>query len=151
MFSCFCSLSLAGRSERPVFFRAERGAVEFGIIEGMANIAFVVARCAKTQTGFAIRFERQPDSSWFATKTSSLQEQATAREGYGATNIDGAMYIAADYTGCPACKAQSYFKCGQCGRVNCWDSMMKVVTCGWCGGSCTIEGSIKDLKAASDL
>jgi hypothetical protein len=117
----------------------------------MANIAFVVARCAKTSGGFAIRFEKQADSSWLATRTTPLQEQATAREGYGATEVRGVMSIAPDYSGCPACKAKSYFQCGRCSRVNCWDGVTKTIECSWCGNSGPIEGSIKDLKGASDV
>jgi hypothetical protein len=117
----------------------------------MTKTAFVVARCARTRCGFAIGFERRPDSSWLATRVIPLKEQATSREGYGTTEVTGTMSISAAYPGCPACESKSFFECGRCNRVNCWDGASKAVNCAWCGNSGAIEGSIKNLKGALDV
>lgn len=111
----------------------------------------VIARCARSRLGFAIRYDHHPDGNWWASHVINLEEKEIARGGYGRAALTGSFFMAATYPGCPHCSARSIFKCGQCSQINCWNTMDRVVSCVWCGGGGELAGTLTDLNTVGDV
>ena len=45
----------------------------------------------------------------------------------------------------------SFFSCGTCGKLTCWDGATKTVKCGHCGKVSDIEGTISTLSTGEDI
>ena len=52
--------------------------------------------------------------------------------------IKGSFIFDEEYPGCPHCGAQSFFTCGKCGKITCWDGS-DTATCAWCGNKSKIQ------------
>lgn len=114
------------------------------------NIVIVSNRCSRSKQGFGIRFERRNDKLWAATWAFGLKESAAKKEGYDKTRVKGSFVIEPEYPGCPHRRAKSFFLCGKCGHVACYDDESARVVCPWCARSGEIGGAIESLEAGTD-
>lgn len=114
------------------------------------NIVIVMARCCRGAQGFGLRFERRSDIQWLATWAFPVRIGLAEREGYDRSQISGAIQTASTYPGCPHCGNRSFFRCGACGKVACWDGESRSVTCPWCGNGGELSGMIKSLEGGTD-
>lgn len=67
-----------------------------------------------------------------------------------ATTISGPFEFAAEYGGCPECGDGSFFRCGECDSLLCWDGETDPVRCPWCGETCYNEGDVGSLDGTKD-
>jgi hypothetical protein len=65
----------------------------------------------------------------------------------GRIAMTGSFGIAGDYAGCPACRADSYVRCGECGEMCCWRSNTTHHTCAKCGSHGRVQGHIDSAEA----
>lgn len=121
-----------------------------GSSAGSRNIVIVAARCGQTAGGFGIRFERTGEAGWSATWAFALKESAARREGYDRSEIKGTIQLSPSYPGCPHCAKAAIVRCGNCGKVSCWDGEVRVVTCPWCKNQAELAGSITTLTSRND-
>jgi hypothetical protein len=66
------------------------------------------------------------------------------------TTISGPFEFAPEYQGCPECGDGSFFHCGDCDSLLCWDGETDPVQCPWCGQTCYDEGDVGSLDGAKD-
>jgi len=100
--------------------------------------AVIIAKCEKSGQSFAIRAEKERNS-WLFTWTFKINEKVMRKEGYEKTRIGGAIDLTQDYPGCPHCNAMSFFQCGACNKISCYDHKNEIVKCHWCGNSSTLS------------
>ena len=114
----------------------------------------VKAVCSIQKKYFGINFAKNTkDSTWEAYSTMKIDESMSKKEGYGHKMIDG-IRIRHDYTGCPYCKANSFFLCS-CQTLSCSGTVKTVegkttAICPNCG-PITLSGQIKTLDSLADL
>ena len=113
------------------------------------NVVIVLSRCSRSRQPFGIRFEEKGRNCWIADWAFPLKETTARREGYDRGEIAGSFTFDPAFPGCPSCRASSFFKCGACGKVNCWANET-VITCSWCGNRGGIEGQVDRLGAGGD-
>lgn len=112
------------------------------------SVAIVLSRCQKHGAEFGIRFEKIADN-WTADWAFLLKAGTSKREGYGETRLTGSFGFSDKYPGCPGCSNSSAFLCS-CGKVSCWDAVLRTVICPWCNNTVKLEGAINDLLAGHD-
>ena len=110
------------------------------------NAKIIMSKCRKTKKAFGIRFEEISPKNWNANWTFKVSESSAKKEKYESEKIAGSFWLDAKYPGCPYCGGKSFYVCGQCGRLNCWDLETKSVTCAECSYTGEIGGSITELK-----
>ena len=115
----------------------------------MRNVVIVMGKCGATQKGYGMRFERRGGANWVATWAFSIKESLAKKEGYENSNIEGSFSFDEKFPGCPYCSSKSFFACS-CGKVSCWDSEARIVTCPWCKKSAEIGGQVTSLTAGGD-
>jgi hypothetical protein len=113
------------------------------------NVVIVMSRCSRSGMGFGIRFEEQTHGKWSGDWAFAVKEQAARKEGYGGSEITGAIALAKRYPGCPHCHASGLYKCS-CGKVTCWDGEPRIVTCPWCKHAGQPLGPVESLHAGGD-
>jgi len=118
---------------------------------GTRKVAIVVARCAKAASGFGIRFEQPSEGQWFATWAFGVTEGRANREGYDRSELSGTIKVHPSYPGCPHCATRALVRCGDCGKVSCWDGETRLVSCPWCQSQAQIEGMIRKLTTSIDV
>lgn len=116
----------------------------------LPNVVIVLARCARSAGLFGMRFEEKMKRQWLADWAFAIKERTARREGYDRAQITGYISLAPDYPGCPYCGAKSFFKCGTCEHVVCWDGDSRKVTCSWCGSTGVLGGSLESLSVETD-
>ena len=127
-------LSLLGHEVRPA---ATNGGY------GRAGHLHVGMRCSTTARHLMGTFRATPEAIALV-RTSVLSGPLT---GEIARTARGAYRVSADYPGCAACGALSYFQCGGCGTVSCW----RATPTGWCaacGTNAVISGRITTIAVA---
>ena len=123
---------------------------ETPVISGSPNVVFVMARCSRSRNTFGVRFEEKDNGQCLADWAIAIKETTARKEGYGRSEIAGAIGRDLAYPGCPYCRATSLFKCS-CGQVACWDRDCYTVPCPWCGSTGELSGSVHSLSGESDL
>jgi hypothetical protein len=113
------------------------------------NVVIVLARCRGTGKLFAIRFEEKVAGQWQADWAFPVKEDIAKREHFDRGEITGSFNFAPTYPGCPVCRARTCFRCS-CGKVGCWNTEEKQVTCPWCHRTVAIEGIVTRLSAGGD-
>jgi len=96
------------------------------------NVRIIFARCNDLHHGFGIRVEEKELSNWCCDWTFPLTKQHARREKYHETIIQGNIFVDTQYPGCPHCGSKSIYKCGNCGKIACWNSEDLTVVCPWC-------------------
>lgn len=91
------------------------------------------------------------DKSAFSSGIGAVDRSGTP-DGAGGpgTTISGPFEFAAGYAGCPQCGDGSFFHCGECDGLLCWDGKTDPVECPWCGQTCYNEGNIGSLDGTKD-
>jgi Zn finger protein HypA/HybF involved in hydrogenase expression len=99
----------------------------------MKKIASVVlAKCQQNKKIFGIRCEKTTNS-WNLTWAFPIDEKKSVSEGYGETLIKGELSFSCQYPGCPYCKASSFFQCGKCHKIGCFEFNTSKGKCPHCG------------------
>jgi len=111
----------------------------------------IVGKCALGRGLFGMRTEKTESSSWLITWSFPIDEVSAGRENYGDTEVTGAIAFATGIRCCPRCQADSFTRCGSCGKVTCWRSEVTTSTCQWCGDSGVVSGSITSLSVSRDV
>lgn len=139
-------------------------------IEGMQ--VEVATRCVRTRDLFQIVFEEQQPGLWFARYVVDPRDEVdevevAADDGltilrgmWGRltgptpaprpmpTPLTGSFHQGPDYPGCPYCRGSSFWRCGICMQLNCWDRMTSYVTCVWCTTAAPMgSGPLSSLTA----
>lgn len=96
-----------------------------------ANV--VLAKCTKSKKMFGMRVQQQ-NSDWIRTWAFPIEEKTASKEGFDNVSIQGSLQSTEDYPGCPYCKANDFFSCGKCERLNCYHGE-EITTCKWCGNT----------------
>jgi hypothetical protein len=103
----------------------------------------VMASCQQSKLPFGITVHRAGkvfEFNWaFKISASSAK-----REGFESNKVNGNIFNANTYPGCPHCGATSWFQCGNCKRFVCMRPDQKIVKCPVCGN----EG---EVYAAEDF
>lgn len=94
-----------------------------------ANIMLI--KCEKSKKVFGARIQKTESNDWIRTWAFEINDKNAMNEGYDKTNIQGSLAASAEYPGCPYCGTNAFFKCGKCGKINCYNKEA-VVTCNWC-------------------
>ena len=115
----------------------------------LLKVVIAAVRCLKTGKLYGIRFEEKSRNRWIGDWAFPLKENQAGKEGYDKTTIAGSFDFGETYKGCPYCESKGIFKCS-CGKINCWDGVVKFVTCRWCGGKGELSGSIESINSGSD-
>ncbi len=100
--------------------------------------AVIIAKCEKSGKNFAIRTEKRLDI-WQFTWAFKINEKSIKKEGYEKTNIAGAINLDQEYPGCPHCNGTSFFQCGICHKISCYDHKNTKVKCLWCNHLITLS------------
>lgn len=105
---------------------------------------FIVVRCQpRSRLPFIVRF-RQRGREWVYENATAIPERKVG--GGDFVNLSGTFVKGPAYPGCPHCSARSFFMCGSCQRLTCWDQRTQTVTCSWCGKSGRLEGTITAIS-----
>lgn len=120
-------------------------------MKSFPNVVIVSARCSRTRHLFGVRCEEESRQQWIIDWAFALDETQARREGYDkSTAITGQFALDTSYPNCPYCEtAQSLFKCG-CGKIACWDSESRFVSCPWCGEGGELGGAVSSMAAGHD-
>ena len=114
------------------------------------DMAVVAARCYRSKALFGMSFKKTKEEEWHLYWAFLLKETSAQREGYDRTQISGQLITDPQYPGCPHCSSKPYYRCGTCGRVSCWDGIIRTVTCPWCGAVGPLSGTLTSLDAGQD-
>lgn len=105
----------------------------------------VMSRCYKTKKLFGIRFDKEKNNVWKAAWAFPLKEGAEKREKGFSVTIKGKFTIGTEYPGCPYCKNPSYYLCGNCKKLICYDTKIIHVTCPQCGYEGDLDSAITEI------
>jgi hypothetical protein len=87
---------------------------------------------------------------WAFTWAFPVERGQAKREGYE-SRIAGAFKMTTDYPGCPHCRSRSFFQCGSCRALVCWDGETAYLQCPSCSTSGPLEGQISEMETGTDL
>lgn len=110
------------------------------------KVFIVLSKCTQSKRAYGIRVEDTGKNQWDCDWAFPVDEARAKREGYDRVQIKGTFSISPKYPGCPSCGNKSFFKCGKCSKLTCWDSNKKQITCAWCGTQGYIESEIGDME-----
>lgn len=103
----------------------------------LSNNAFaVMAMCTKNNEHFGITVDPREGSYTFCWGFKIKKEQAK-REGYDSKSVHGAINYDKEFNGCPYCNAKTFYICGRCGKIVCYNGE-EYVTCPNCGSIGTV-------------
>ena len=97
-----------------------------------ANI--ILIKCEIAKKVFGARVQKTENNDWVRTWAFEINDKIAINEGYDKTNIQGSLSAVDEYPGCPYCGTKGFFKCGKCGKVNCYNGE-EIATCNWCGNT----------------
>src|SRR5688500_2221930 len=90
----------------------------------------LIARCRQDAGLFGLRAEDRTNS-WYVTWSFRINEKVARREKYEGTIINGTIQVDPGFPVCARCAADSFAKCGTCGRLSCWMSGDPQWFCKW--------------------
>ena len=114
------------------------------------EVKVVISRCEREKKIFGIRLEKNSIGKWIATWAFPLKESSLGYENYWQEKITGTVSLGEEYPGCPYCGAHSFFHCGICDKLSCYDGS-EIAKCANCGDEGRITGVIEELKVGSGL
>ena len=101
-----------------------------------ANV--IMIKCQKNRRPFGARIQKE-GRNWLLTWAFDIDERIAAKEGFESqSTLKGSFITTDEYPGCPHCGARSFFTCGKCGKITCWDCS-DITTCAWCGNTSKIQ------------
>ena len=95
-----------------------------------ANV--ILSKCNKHNRLFGIRIEKR-DGDWVRTWAFKIDETKAKNEGFDRTAVKGSLNPTPDYPGCPHCGAETFVRCGTCGKISCLKCEHNSARCHWCG------------------
>lgn len=101
-------------------------------MENKIEAAVIAAKCPKHKKMYGIRTQKMADGDWWRTWAFPIDEKRAHNEGYDATSVNGNMYYAEGYPGCPYCGSMGFVQCNKCHKLTCWNGESRL-TCEWCG------------------
>jgi hypothetical protein len=109
------------------------------------NILLVSLTCSSTGHPAVGRFEWS-NGAWYLTAASRQRPGSVIPEEDARSARQGQFMMAAEYPGCPSCRADSYARCWVCHNLACWDRTWPRFDCPSCGRSGPVEGTIDSVK-----
>lgn len=98
--------------------------------------AFVVmAQCGQTKECIGITFNPITPKYYRAMWSFKIRRDVATREHFNKTSVDGNIDFDMDFRGCPYCRSMSFYFCGKCGKMVCYDGKAETVTCPNCGNT----------------
>ena len=98
----------------------------------------MMIKCQKNRKAFGARIQKE-GPNWRMTWAFKIDERIAQKEKFSSeSTIKGSFIFDEEYPGCPHCGAQSFFTCGKCGKITCWDGC-DTATCAWCGNKSKIQ------------
>ncbi len=83
--------------------------------------------------------------SWHVTRGLATSSETPPPHGKEAIGAEGGIFVDSTFA-CPYCRSASFFRCGTCEQVNCWDPTTQQVTCATCRAPGVIEGTVDSLS-----
>lgn len=124
----------------------------------MARTINITMYCAKGKGRYTAYFEETEHNVWSCVRTEkvakppifksmllSKRKQETASERQNRADFKGTFYIGEHV--CPYCGSKNFVQCSACGEMSCWDDSKKTFTCGNCGASGEVSGTIESVNA----
>ena len=109
----------------------------------MTNLFFLSAKCVRTRDPFYPRYDLAADGAWALTY--GVKELPAGQKAVGGS---GGVDLSNRRTGpqykCPWCGNPTFFKCGNCGELTCYNGESKDVVCAYCSRASQIGGVISD-------
>ena len=96
--------------------------------------------------GKGVRFDTDNGKDWEAAWAFPLKEGADKREKGYAVSVKGNFTISTDYPHCPHCGNPSFFLCGTCGKLTCWDGITKRVVYANCGYENVLTSRVTEIR-----
>lgn len=84
-------------------------------------------------------------TSWHVTRGSVTSGGTLPPTGNETIALEGGIFVESTFA-CPHCQSASFFRCGTCGQVNCWDTRVHQVTCAACHVSGELGGTMDSLS-----
>lgn len=106
----------------------------------------VMCRCGKSEKLFGIRFDTDNGKDWEVAWAFPLKEGADKREKGYAVSVKGNFEISTDYPHCPHCGNPTFFMCGTCGKLTCWDGKTKRVVCANGGHENVLTSRVTEIR-----
>jgi predicted RNA-binding Zn-ribbon protein involved in translation (DUF1610 family) len=87
------------------------------------------------------------EGSWLLVGASRQRPGTTLPPEDSAQTRTGRFGLAADYRGCPTCRADDYVRCGACRQLACYDNSWPMFTCPTCGNGGPVSGGIDSVSS----
>lgn len=111
----------------------------------------VMCRCSKTKKLFGMRFDKAKGNVWECAWAFPMKEGADKRGSGFLSTIKGTFEIGDEYSGCPHCGNQSFFMCGKCKKLACWDGKSEHVVCPHCGFAGDLDFPITEIHGDQNI
>lgn len=115
------------------------------------NVKIILCRCGETKKLFGMRTEEIRSKTWTINWAFPVSDRRARAEKYDSTTITGSFSLAQEFPGCPYCGNDSFFSCGACGKLTCWNAIDEQVKCSNCNATITLSGEIDSLSTGNDL
>lgn len=111
--------------------------------------------CSVHKKFFGINFVCRAHGIWEASTAFAVSDERGAG-GFGRERLAGTITLAHDYSGCPYCGNKTFFKCNQCGQLNCQGTAdtsagRVYVACANCDPVGYLQGQLDSLDAFEDV
>lgn len=104
--------------------------------------AFVVmALCGQTKKCIGVTFNPMSSKLYRMMWAFKINRDVAKKEKYDKKTVNGNIEVDIDYPGCPYCGSQSFYFCGSCGKMVCYDGGSEVVTCPNCCNTSKVQVS----------
>ena len=120
-------------------------------MDNIINARIIICKCSSCKKVFGMRTEETGYRQWMVNWAFPISDKRVKSEKYDLNRIEGSFSLASEYPGCPYCGNRSFFSCGKCGKLTCWDSNTVEVTCSYCGVIDKISGTISSIDVGGDV
>lgn len=114
----------------------------------MDKLFFLEVKCVKTKDTFYARFDYAADDIWALTYGLKSLPAGERVSGGSSQQDISYMRVGPQYR-CPYCGAESFVRCGKCGKLTCYDEANGLFKCAHCGNSGPVSGSIEKIDVSS--
>ncbi len=114
------------------------------------EVEVVVLRCRSSRQAAGMRVEKQSPRQWIVTWAFPVQESGLGDGSSDTGRVDGAIDFMPEIPSCIHCGSKSYFECGDCHKLTCWNGVAQSVTCAWCNTTDRLSGWLDGVSARAD-